>query len=423
MQKMIRLAALALPALLLAGCAMDPQQLLQDSGLFPAENTATLETAATPQPQTLTAYAPDGLQPALQAYADNQQVQLNLLADPNAVDLVMLDYAPGNLVEGVDVMSDTLLAAAASRAGITESTNALPLGRSLYGYWANGSLLTALLGENGVTALQNADWEEWSDFVETLQAWLEKPSAATVTLDGSDYTLPETKPDTLNATGVFSEPMDRAAGYTAAMLAAGAEQTADTLTGPINGVYSAVTLEWDNLAESDETALFRRAKLTDLLAAYGSDACQSLVLIPFKCELTESDLSTEEYNLTGLLDYPVLADVGSVLVRAGTDESARKAAESAVLWLYSSGEGENTLTKTLGVITPWNTASDTTTLGQMQVQQASTGILPGLSLTQSQADALVANEESLRDSTSHTAAERNAFTEAALAALGITETE
>lgn len=423
MQKMIRLAALALPALLLAGCAMDPQQLLQDSGLFPAENTATLETAATPQPQTLTAYAPDGLQPALQAYADNQQVQLNLLADPNAVDLVMLDYAPGDLVEGVDVMSDTLLAAAASRAGITESTNALPLGRSLYGYWANGSLLTALLGENGVTALQNADWKEWSDFVETLQAWLEKPSAATVTLDGSDYTLPETKPDTLNATGVFSEPMDRAAGYTAAMLAAGAERTADTLTGPINGVYSAVTLEWDNLAESDETALFRRAKLTDLLAAYGSDACQSLVLIPFKCELTESDLSTEEYNLTGLLDYPVLADVGSVVVRAGTDESARKAAESAVLWLYSSGEGENALTKTLGVITPWNTASDTTTLGQMQVQQASTGILPGLSLTQSQADALVANEESLRDSTSHTTAERNAFTKAALQALGITETE
>ena len=30
----------------------------------------------------------------------------------------------------------TLLAAAAARAGITENANALPLGRSLYGYWA-----------------------------------------------------------------------------------------------------------------------------------------------------------------------------------------------------------------------------------------------------------------------------------------------
>lgn len=421
MQMKFRLAALALPALLLAGCTLEPRQVLDQ--LLPAENTATVETAATPQPQTLTAYATAALLPALQQYADTQQVALNALGDPGAVDLVAMDHLPGDLVEGVDVMSDTLLAAAAARAGVTESTTALPLGRSLYGYWANGSLLTSLLGENGVTALQNADWDEWSDFVETIQAWLEKPGAATVTLDGTDYTLPETKPDTLNATGVFSEPMDRASGYTAAMLAAGSDKTADTLTGPLNGVYSAVTLEWDNLAQSDETAIFRRAKLTDLLSAYGSDACQSLVLIPFKCELEESDLSTEEYNLTGLWDYPVLADVGYVTVRAGTDESAQKAAKSAVLWLYSSGEGENALTETLGVITPWNTASDTTTLGAMQIQQASTGILPGITVTQAQADALAANEESLRDSTSHTTAERNAFTREALLALGVTEGE
>ena len=284
-------------------------------------------------------------------------------------------------------------------------------------------MLTSLLGDGAVTALQNASWEEWSDFVETLQAWLEEPEAATVTLNGSDYTLPETKPDTLNATGVFSEPMDRAAGYTAALLAAGSELTEDTLSGPLNGVYSAVTLEWDNLAESDETALFRRAKLTDLLSAYGAEACQSLVLIPFKCNLEESDLSTEEYNLTGLLNYPVLADVGYVTVRAGTDETAQKAAKSAALWLYSSGDGESALTETLGVITPWNTASDTTTLGAMQIEQAGTGILPGSTFTQAQADALAENEESLRDSENHTSAERKTFTTQALAALGVTEAE
>lgn len=421
MQKKILLTALALPALLLAGCSLDTQQILDQ--VLPAENTATVETAATPQPQSLTAYATAALLPALQQYADTQQVSLNVLADPNAVDLVATDHLPGDMVQGVDVTSDTLLSAAAARAGITESATSLPLGRSLYGYWANGNLLTALLGEGGVTALQNADWEEWSDFVETLQAWLAKPGAATVTLDGTDYTLPETKPDTLNATGVFSEPMDRVSGYTAAMLAAGSEKTEATLTGPLNGVYSAVTLEWDNLAESDETALFRRAKLTDLLAAYGSDACQSLVLIPFKCNFAESDLSTEEYNLTGLLDYPVLADVGYLTVRAGTDETAQKAAESAVLWLYSSGEGENALTETLGVITPWNTASDATSLGTMQIEQAGTGILPGITVTQDQADELAANEASLRDSTSHTAAERKAFTTQALQILGATQAE
>ena len=148
-----------------------------------------------------------------------------------------------------------------------------------------------------------------------------------------------------------------------------------------------------------------------------------MVLIPFKCNLTEEDLSTEEYNLTGLLNYPVLADVGTVTVRAGTDETAQKAAKSAVLWLYSSGDGEAALTETLGVITPWNTASDATTLGAMQVEQASTGILPGSSFTQAQADALIANEVALQDSEKHTTAERNAFTEAALQALGVTEAD
>ena len=296
------------------------------------------------------------------------------------------------------------------------------MGRSLYGYWANGAMLDALLGEGGTTALQNATWAEWSDFVETLQAWLAEPGPATVTLAGSDYALPEAKPDTLTATGVFAQPMDRAAGYTAALLAAGTERTADTLTGPLNGVYSAAALEWDNLAQSDETALFRRAKLTDLLAAYGSDACQSLVLVPFKCNLEESDLSTEEYNLTGLLNYPVLAQAGTLTVNAAAGEEARKAAEGAVLWLYSSGEGEAALTETLGVITPWNTAYDGTALGAMQVQQASTGILPGAAFTQAQADALAENEAALQDG-GRTSAERRDFTDRALEILGAAATE
>ena len=112
---------------------------------------------------------------------------------------------------------------------------------------------------------------------------------------------------------------------------------------------------------------------------------------------------------------------GYLTISSGSDETAQKAAKSAALWLYSSGEGETALTETLGVITPWNTASDTTTLGSMQIEQAGTGILPGITVTQAQADALVANEEALKDSESHTTAERKAFTEAALEILGATE--
>ena len=82
----------------------------------------------------------------------------------------------------------------------------------------------------------------------------------------------------------------------------------------------------------------------------------------------------------------------------------------------AAGRGEAALTETLGLITPWNTASDKTTLGAMQIEQAGTGILPGITVTQAQADALAANEETLREPKG-TTAERTAFTEAALEVL------
>jgi len=218
--------------------------------------------------------------------------------------------------------------------------------------------------------------------------------------------------------GDIAIPLIHMPRETVAVLAADGQYTADALTGPLNGIYSAVSLEWDAMADSAEGGLFRRARLTDLLAAYGADACQDLVLIPFKTNLEDSDLTTEEYNLTGLLDYPILANAGCFALQDTGDAAALKSAESAVLWLYSSGDGEKALTNTLGVITPWNTASDTTTLGAMQVEQVNTAILPGIDLpTAAAAQALTANEEALQGGT-RGKAERTAFTQAALAALG-----
>ena len=77
----------------------------------------------------------------------------------------------------------------------------------------------------------------------------------------------------------------------------------------------------------------------------------------------------------------ILANAGCFAIQDTGDAAALKSAESAVLWLYSSGDGEKALTDTLGVITPWNTASDTTTLGAMQVAQVTTAILPGIDLS------------------------------------------
>lgn len=410
MRRITRLAALALPTLLLAGCAAG------SSG-----QSAVVAAAPTPAPQALTAYADAALAPALQAYADARGVELTLTGD--AASAALLAQRSGTDGDNaLDLAGDTLLVAAAQRAGIDGEVRSLPLGRSLYGYWADTAQLTALLGDNAVTALQNADWSEWSDFVETLTAWLADPKETNVTLSGETYTLPAERPDGVTADGVFAAPLDIASGYTAAILAAGEQYTTDALTGPINGVYYAAALETDNRASTDDTALFCRAALTDLLAARGADACQGLSLVPFKCNLEESDLSTEEYNLTGLLNYPVLAGVGTVSINANADEAAQKAAKSAVLWLYSSGEGETALTETLGVVTPWNTASDATTVGAMQVQQVSTGILPGVTFSSTAAAALTANEQALQPGATRTATERRAFTQTVLEILGATDT-
>mgnify|MGYP001473198638 CR=1 FL=1 len=132
----------------------------------------------------------------------------------------------------------------------------------------------------------------------------------------------------------------------------------------------------------------------------------------------DSDLTAEDYNAEGLLNYPVLADVGSIAINAGTSADGLKAAKSAALWLYSNGAGEDALTETLGVVTPWNTAAGTTAVTAMQVQQVGTGILPGVALDTAAAEALTANELTLQDSEKHTKAERTAFVDGALAALG-----
>ena len=78
MQKMIRFAALALPALLLAGCAAPWAGQ-------PAGPAATVETAAAAAPQALRVYASDALLPALEDYAAVQGVELTVLEDASQI--------------------------------------------------------------------------------------------------------------------------------------------------------------------------------------------------------------------------------------------------------------------------------------------------------------------------------------------------
>lgn len=437
---MKRLLATLLAAACLAGCSAQGSSSAQ---------RATLPAAPEAEPQSLTVYCdlPEGSagRAALNAYAEAQNVTVEFVSGEEGLasaDLALLAAQPADAEGWTDLTGDSLLKAAAARAGLPgegeEGVTALPLGRTLYAYWADSTVLTALLGEDCLTDLQNASWSEWSDFAETMTAWIEAPSETKVTLNGNSYTLPAEAPEAAaGLEGVFAmggaDQVSCLGGalFTNVLLAAGSEYTDKTLTGPLNGLYSAVVLEAENTAGDASrtmqdaagalgsgTALLYRGLLADVVAVVGSDRAQTLVPLPVKCQLEDSDLTTEEYNLSGLMNYPTLACAGYLAI-PDNGSADQKAAASAILWLYGSGDGNTRLTDDLYLVTPWNTASDSTTLGALQVQLVSTGILPEVALNGTRSADLAKACADVVAAETRSTATRTAFVEAVLAGLDV----
>lgn len=402
---------------LLAGCTP-----AATGGTATAE---TAETAPTAAPQELSVYYEAGASTAaaqaLRRYAEAQGVTLVELpdtADAAEADLAVLNAEPaaddGNWV---NMGTDSLLSTAAIRAGVdpeaaVSSVTALPLGKTLYGYWADSRMLAALFQLTDTDSLESdlkeASWAEWTALADAVTGWIAEPAETTVTLNGNEYALSSTEIEPAsNLQTVFTLPMSHAsvsfggAAFTGVLLAAGEDRSETTLTGPLNGLYSALELELTHrdtnaLPTQAEAAgalqageaLFYRGTMADLMVHTDSDLQDHLVCLPLKCDFVESDLSTTEYNLTGLMNYPILSTAAWLAIPAGVDEEGLRAAAAAILWLYTSEPGEETLTETLGLITPWGTAANDTTACQMQIEQVGAGILPEVSLTPAQQQAL-----------------------------------
>ena len=402
---------------LLAGCAP-----AATGGMTTAE---TAETAPTAAPQELSVYYEAGASTAaaqaLRRYAEAQGVTLVELpdtADAAEADLAVLNAEPaaddGNWV---NMGTDSLLSTAAIRAGVdpeaaVSSVTALPLGKTLYGYWADSRMLAALFQLTDTDSLESdlkeASWAEWTALADAVSGWIAEPAETTVTLNGNEYALSSTEIEPAsNLQTVFTLPMSHAsvsfggAAFTGVLLAAGEDRSETTLTGPLNGFYSALELELTHRdtnalptqaeaagALQEGEALFYRGTMADLMVHTDGDLQDHLVCLPLKCDFVESDLSTTEYNLTGLMNYPILSTAAWLAIPAGVDEEGLRAAAAAILWLYTSEPGEETLTETLGLITPWGTAANDTTACQMQIEQVGAGILPEVSLTPAQQQAL-----------------------------------
>ena len=199
-----RISALVLSSCLLAGCA-------GQGAAATGETAAPSQAVPTAAPQSLTV---NGLLDtsaavgALELYAQAQNVTLQNSFETETADLVILDAPPQDDGTWKNLAENELLAAAAQRAGRdTESTvTALPVGQSLYAYWADNRVLTELLqSDAALDDLRAATWEEWFDFVTAVTHWCAEPGAVQVTLNGNVYTLPAERRETLaNLNGVFA---------------------------------------------------------------------------------------------------------------------------------------------------------------------------------------------------------------------------
>ena len=199
-----RISALVLSSCLLAGCA-------GQGAAATGETAAPSQAVPTAAPQSLTV---NGLLDtsaavgALELYAQAQNVTLQNSFETETADLVILDAPPQDDGTWKNLAENELLAAAAQRAGLdTESTvTALPVGQSLYAYWADNRVLTELLqSDAALDDLRAATWEEWFDFVTAVTHWCAEPGAVQVTLNGNAYTLPAERRETLaNLNGVFA---------------------------------------------------------------------------------------------------------------------------------------------------------------------------------------------------------------------------
>lgn len=412
-----RFLASVLAACLLAGCTAQST----------VNTVAEMQTEPTAQPQELTVaglYDSTAAARAVQIYAEAQGVTLMNADSAEEADLVLLDAAPNDSGSWKNLAEDSLLAAAAEKAGrdTAQPVTALPIGKSLYAYWADRRMLTELLqSETAVDDLRAATWQEWWAFAAALTVWCDAPAEQTVTLNGNTYTLVGTRTEHLaNLSDVFAPPQagtnpgayeNIPALYTSSLLAAGATYNTETLNGALNGLDAALQLEYACTADYDAAqtdrenpdsgdyledgqALFCRAFLCDLVGgqnmALSEEQKENLVWLPVKTNLTDEDLYTSEFNLLGLTNYPVYATAGYFAIPASADDAGTKAAAAAILWLYYTEAGENALTETLDVVTPWGTASDQNTLGAMQVAQLGSGVLPGVNLSTSQSAAIFA---------------------------------
>ena len=291
--------------------------------LTPAAPTASPEpgtSAAQPaRGGTLRLWLDEGLaevHTAFDAYGQARGVTIETVDTPAGADLALLAAPPADGQGWQEPQNLTLLPDLLAAQNLTAQNDAVPLGGAAWGYWAEKSTLTALLGsEFDPEDLRQASWKEWTAFAAAVEDWLAQPSARRLTLNGKAVTLPESRPAQLEGlSGVFAPA--GAEGDTA--LYSPAAAAGGSLSQAAGAVYDLLELEAAHTAPGQGTGAV--AGGTALFARAGSVQAAQLadpVLLPCKMPLTAAN------------DTPTNGD------------SAQ--GEAALLWLYTSAAGRSAL--------------------------------------------------------------------------------
>lgn len=278
----------------------------------------------------------EGARTAFDAYGQARGVTIEPADTADKADLALLAAPPKDGQGWQEPENLTLLPDLLAAQKLTAQNDAVPLGGAAWGYWAEKSTLTALLGsEFDPEDLRQASWKEWTAFAAAVTDWLAQPSARRVTLNGKAVTLPESRPAQLEGlSGVFAPAGEEGdiALYSPAAAAGG------SLSQAAGAVYDLLELEAAHSAPGQGvgavaggTALFARAG--SVPAAQLADP----VLLPCKMPLTAANGTPTTQQL---LAWPT-AGTGAWAAIPTNGDAAQ--GEAALLWLYTSAAGRSAL--------------------------------------------------------------------------------
>lgn len=301
-----------------------------------------------------------------------------------------------------DLMNDLGFSRVISKipAGLQLNSNGLgsygiPLMLEGYGYIFDREMLGALFGEENVISLsrdlKNCSFTEFEGFCAAVDTYISSPSAAKITVNGTEYTFAENKTGkAANLTGVFSlnyESAEAAKALLSTALAAKFTSRYDiisaneTAIGEMKDLLSAFTEVLDlhtksiagaegSISRGEEfsggdynystaidlftrgNALFYPGGTSDAAdfekssAGFGTD----LDIMPFKLPISENDITASGMSAEKLNSSIVIGSRYYLAVNPNASKELSSAAKDFISWLYEDDEGKTAYSSAFGSI-------------------------------------------------------------------------